>query len=96
MASTPKAANSKSSASLGLGAAVTWGGALMRMSAKLRVGRAEERVEGHGTVGLLVGCGNAGKIGDSFGRAMDGWGGLRQEASSSSNPRTRLRGGVEK
>ena len=44
---------------LGLGAAVTWGGALTRGCTKLRGQSVEERASGHGTGGLLVEVGGS-------------------------------------
>jgi len=52
---------------LGLGAAVARGGASIGVCSRLRVRRAEERVEGHGTVGLLLDIGDVGSNGDSSG-----------------------------
>ena len=48
---------------LGLGAAVSWGGASMGLWTRLIIWGYEERVEGHGTVGLLVDCGHTGSGG---------------------------------
>ena len=45
----------------------------------------------HGTVGLLVDIGDAGRDSDSLGWRWVGWDGLRQESPPSGNPRTRLR-----
>ena len=49
---------------LGFGAAVTWGGALAMIGTKLVIWSIDERASVHGTVGLLVGIGEAKISGD--------------------------------
>ena len=44
----------RTASKLGLGAAVTWGGALAKGCTKLETRSIEERASGHGTGGLLV------------------------------------------
>ncbi|MBT4500230.1 MAG: hypothetical protein HOC74_21050 [Gemmatimonadetes bacterium] len=76
---------------LGLGAAVSWGGASMELRTRLSVGRYEERVCGHGRVGLLVDLEMPEAVVIRSVVRWTGWDGLKQESPPSSNPRTRLR-----